>query len=215
MTRHWIAVAIACSLSACAAGGSSGPTVEATPRAAHCGQTGTKESRRVQRSRAFQETAWVIARSRMTDAAGAHAHVTWLCGALRLYSLPGLAGLHLAAALLHDEPHLVDVVFAMDQDTVVLLSPLRAGFPVGGLDTATWNRFITDRGGLSLREASPARAVACALHRIQELVFVHPECRAGEILSQTKAEGVWILQFGDGRAGTFGTLRLSEGGQVR
>jgi hypothetical protein len=174
----------------------------------------TGEIRQVQSSDVFSTTAWAIASSKVADSAGAAEYVSWLCGETRLFVPRHFGELKLASIPSVDDPYLADVVFLVRGESVLLLSPLRSGYPAGGLDTAAWNQHIMQRGGWDIDTHARARALACALHRIQQLAFVNPECGPSEIEELILKDDVWTARFRTAAPGNPASLRFTRDGMI-
>lgn len=180
-----------------------------------CGTAASGEIRQVQNSEIFRAAARAIATSKVQDSAGASEYVAWLCDQMRLFVPRHFSELKLVSLPSIDDPYLVDVVFLVRDESVLLLSPVRSGYPVGGLDTAAWNGHIALRGDWDIDNYARARALACALHRVQELAFVNPDCRPSEIEELILNDDIWMARFRTGAPGNPASLRFTQDGVIR
>lgn len=207
-------VMLSAAVMGCAAhppGGSAAEPVVAYPK---CQASPIRMVRQVQASPIFRKTAWMIASSKIADSTGAAAYVDWLCGQLHPFVLPGWGTLALVAMQSVDDPHIVDVAFAVADDRVVLLSPLKAGYPVGGLDTAVWNGFAREHFPSRVTTEARARTLACALYVIKHAYIPSVDCQQTPIAGISRSGDVWLARFlplGD----TAVVMRIAEDGTVR
>jgi len=112
-----------------------------------------------------------------------------------------------------------DIVFATDVRLrrVGLLSPWQRGVPTGGLDRSAWNGFVAGGASLPVTTEARARALACALYRIQDGYFGRAECHLGEQASGSYSaeDSAWVIRVARPAPDTGVVFRIGRTGWLR
>lgn len=173
--------------------------------------------RAVQASAVFASAARAVAEQSHRDSAPIAQAIEWLCGQLRLSRPAHLRALQLVFGPAYLDVERIDIVFAVDRSRVVLLGPLSGGVPTGGLDSTAWNAFAAGGDALRITNRSQARALACALYRIESKDFVSANCIAREAAkaSYSPTDSTWVARVQSTSADTGLVFRFSQTGVLR
>lgn len=186
---------------------------------ASCALSAIPAVRLVQTSGAFDSAASALAAATYTDSTARAADVRWRCEELRLSSPQDLEELQLVFAPASQDQERRDIVFATDVRLrrVVLLSPWQRGLPTGGLDRSAWNGFVAGGASLPVTTQSRARALACALYRVQDGYFGRAECYLGEQASGSYSteDSAWVIRVARPAPDTGLVFRISRTGVLR
>lgn len=190
-------------------------TGTAPPGGEVCLRSSVSSVARVQESLVFREVAETIAIGRLGRSADASAEILGLCGQLTPHPVDGFADLTLVSLRAVDSPYWVDVAFAVSDTSVALVSPLRHGRPVGGLDTAAWNSFARRSSIGPIARAEQARSLACGLLNAALHAFDDARCQRVLLRTTVAMDGQTLFAFEDSGTRPAATIRVASDGTVR